>query len=303
MNRKPTEPTIYRLIAVEKSFPHPEMGRLKVLRGISIDILPGITAIRGESGGGKSTLLHILAGLDTPTSGAVSLNGISIDYRNRRSVLSLRRRVSLIFQENNLISHLTVLENVAFPRICRRANRADVIAEAGRVLSHLGLGQHLHCKPGTLSGGQKQRVGIARAFINSAEVILADEPTGNLDPESALTIMEALRALAEANSVPVVLVTHNAELAEQFCDHQLVLRNGVLLDSAAELRDLDPSLSASGSENASPAEDIERANGGKPDDCHAPGGRDHDAQQSFLATSSAFNHPNQTEKDDYRFMV
>lgn len=225
-----TKNPIYRLENVWKRFRSMEKGRgdLEVLKGINLDIPQGFSAILGPSGEGKSTLMNILATLDEPSDGAVYLDGQRIPYGGNGALRAFRRQVSLVFQDHNLISHMTAAENVAFPLICRGVGRAEALSEAERYLSALGLQNHLRHRPGKLSGGQKQRVGIARAFASQASVILADEPTGNLDRESAGCVMEAFRELSEHTDTPVIIVTHNEEMAAQYCDRRWELRDGQL---------------------------------------------------------------------------
>ncbi len=220
---------IYRLENVWKRYKLPEKGRcLDVLKGINLDIPAGLSAILGPSGEGKSSLLNILSALDAPTEGTVYLNGHRIPFERKGALKAFRRQVGMVFQDHNLISHMTALENGAFPLICRGVRRSEALSEAARYLSVLGLQNHLRHRPRKLSGGQKQRVGIARAFASRASVILADEPTGNLDRQSAECVMGVFRELAEETGTPVIIVTHNEEMAEQYCDHRWVLRDGQL---------------------------------------------------------------------------
>ena len=225
-----TKNPIYRLENVWKCFKHLEKGKdsLEVLKGISLDIPPGFSAILGPSGEGKSTLMNIMATLDDPSEGAVYLDGRRIPYGGNGALRTFRRQVGLVFQDHNLISHMTAAENVAFPLICRGERRANALSEAERYLSALGLQNHLKHRPGELSGGQKQRVGIARAFASQASVILADEPTGNLDRESAACVMKAFRDLSEHTGTPVIIVTHNEEMAANYCNRRWELRDGQL---------------------------------------------------------------------------
>jgi len=219
---------VYKLENVWKCFKHSEKGRLEVLRGISAEIHNGFTAILGPSGEGKSTLLNLLAALDEPSAGAIHLNGRRIPYGGNGELRAFRRQVGLVFQDHKLIEHMTAVKNVAFPLICRGVQRKEAMAEASHYLHKLGLQSHLKHLPGKLSGGQKQRVGIARAFASQASVILADEPTGNLDRESAANVMQEFRELATHTGTPVIIVTHNEQMADEWCDYQLELRGGQL---------------------------------------------------------------------------
>ena len=218
----------YRLNNVWKHFRHPEQGELEVLKGISLEIPGGFSAILGPSGEGKSTLMHILAALDEPSHGSVDLHGCRIPFGYNGALRAFRRQVGLVFQDHNLISHMTAVDNVAFPLISRGVSRKDARAQASRYMSALGLDGHFKHHPGQLSGGQKQRVGIARAFASQTSVILADEPTGNLDHKSAAGVMEAFRDLAGQTKTPVIVVTHNEQMAERYCDRLWELRSGQL---------------------------------------------------------------------------
>jgi len=229
---------IYRLENVWKRFKLSEKGRhLDVLKGISLEIPSGFSAFLGPSGEGKSTLMNILAAIDDPSEGAVYLNGRRIPYGGNGALRAFRRQVGLVFQDHNLVSHMTAVENVAFPLICRGTSRKEAVADATHYLRELGLQSHLKHRPGQLSGGQKQRVGIARAFASQASVILADEPTGNLDHESAASVMGAFKELAEHTSTPVIIVTHNEDMAERYCDRRWELRGGLLRGAHSHTHD------------------------------------------------------------------
>ena len=218
---------IFEISQLTRTFRTPD-GVIQVLKGLTCHIADAITAILGFSGSGKTTLLNLLAGLDSPTSGDVHLKGDKVPYHSPDTMLAYRRRVSVIWQANNLISHLSVQDNAALPLICQGEGRQQAREVAAHFLNQMGLGAKLRCHPHTLSGGQKQRVGIARAFASRSEVILADEPTGNLDEKSAHMVMEAFWKLAKETGVPTICVTHNRPLAEQYCGRVLELREGVI---------------------------------------------------------------------------
>ncbi len=219
---------VYRLRNLDKSYPLFGKERLEVLSGIDLDIPRGFSAILGPSGEGKSTLLSLLAALDKPSGGEIDLGGRRIPFEDDRALREVRRHIGLVFQEHNLVSHLTAEENVALPAICQGVSRDRAIADARGFLRELGLSSHLHHRPGKLSGGQKQRVGIARAFAGNAKVILADEPTGNLDRKSAREAMNAFRDMAKDTGTPVIVVTHDEAMAEEYCDRRWRLATGRL---------------------------------------------------------------------------
>lgn len=220
---------VLTLKGISKSYSGPGQERLEVLKDINLTI-PRVCcmAILGPSGEGKSTLLNIMSMLDTPSSGDLVMNGHPIPYGSKQKLRDFRSQVSCIFQEHHLISHLTALENVAFPLICRGVQRREALLRGYRYMAALRLEDRLHHLPSELSGGQKQRVGIARAFASEARIVLADEPTGNLDRQSAQSVMEALRGLAVNTQTPVVIVTHNEELAKRYCELRYELKDGRL---------------------------------------------------------------------------
>jgi ABC-type lipoprotein export system ATPase subunit len=177
-----------------------------------------ILGVIGPSGQGKSTLLNIIGGLDAPTHGEVRYRGVRLP-REEGEVLQRHRatEVAFVFQDLNLVTHLSAGENAALPLVTRSVPRREALARASENLERLGLGELTHRRPSQLSGGQQQRVAIARAFTSPAGLILADEPTGSLDPETAAEVMDAFATLARAQGRTIVLVTHNTELAERIC--------------------------------------------------------------------------------------
>lgn len=216
---------------ITKSFAGPA-GDVPVLRGVDLDLSPGITALVGPSGSGKSTLLHILAGLLRPDSGTIRFSDFA--RGNRESALSGRRRdeVAMVFQGDCLISHLTARDNVALALMLRHVPRRVALERAEQLLCHVGLSDRLDHHPDQLSRGQQQRVVFARALAVDARVILADEPTASLDPESAECVMRVLRQLADTSGLAVLIATHNHELADRYCERQLVCRGGNLVATA-----------------------------------------------------------------------
>ena len=201
-------------------------GPVPILRGINLDVAAGETlALTGESGSGKSTLLHLIGGLDTADAGAIMLNGQDICQMDDAGRAALRRSsVGIIFQQFNLIPSLDVGANIAFQ--ARLAGVYDAAA-AGDLAAALGLGNHLRKYPEQLSGGQQQRVAIARALAAKPKLILADEPTGNLDEATASEVMAQMLALVAQTGAALIMVTHSPRLAGQM-GRQLHLSKGLL---------------------------------------------------------------------------
>ena len=212
--------------SVKKSFADSE-GPVQVLQGVSFDLNAGQTlALTGESGSGKSTLLHIVAGLDQPDSGAVLLGGQDLTQMDDSARAALRRSdISLVFQQFNLIPSLTVGANIAFQ--ARIANRLDQ-SHIDQLTGALGLNDHLHKYPENLSGGQQQRVAIARALAAKPKLLLADEPTGNLDEATAAEVLAQMLQLVTQTGAAMMVVTHSPQVAARM-DHQLHLRGGALV--------------------------------------------------------------------------
>ena len=195
-----------------------QMGEIEVhaLRGLSVNIAPGeIVSIMGPSGSGKSTLMNILGCLDRPTSGEYSLNGESVATLNDDQLAEIRNRgVGFVFQSFNLLPRATALANVELPMryaVLNGRNRKQVAKEA---LEAVGLGDRIRHRPNELSGGQMQRVAIARALVNNPAIIMADEPTGNLDSQSGEEIMTLLKNLNRDRGTTLIIVTHDPEIAE-----------------------------------------------------------------------------------------
>jgi len=195
--------------------------RIEVLRGVDLEIVPGESiSIRGESGSGKSTLLHLLAGLDVPDAGALAWEGVSYTGAKRRAAF-----LGIVFQSFYLIPELDALQNVLMARRILGAPGAADRARAADLLKRVGLAERMTHLPGQLSGGERQRVAVARALMNSPRLILADEPTGNLDEQTGAAVIELLLGLCRETGTTLVLVTHNAEHAAK-CSRRLQLHNG-----------------------------------------------------------------------------
>lgn len=211
--------------ALEKSYAGAE-GRVPVLRGIDMEVATGETlALTGESGSGKSTLLHLIGGLDTADAGSIVMKGQDISRLDDAGRAAVRRsNLGIIFQQFNLIPSLDVAANIAFQ--ARLAGMYDADSATG-LAQALGLADHLHKFPEQLSGGQQQRVAIARALAAKPSLILADEPTGNLDEATAAEVMAQMLALVTKTGAALVMVTHSPRLAGQM-GRQLHLRQGQL---------------------------------------------------------------------------
>lgn len=199
------------------------------LRGVDMEIFPNeMVGIIGPSGSGKSTLLGIIGGLDSPTDGMIEIDGLDITRMNENQLTDVRnQKIGFIFQFFNLIPTLTAWENVALPIEFAQTRRRKPDQRAKELLAMLGLGDRLHHRPRELSGGQQQRVAIARALANDPPILLADEPTGNLDSKSGDAVLAALNAIRDENGTTVVLVTHDPKLAAQM-DRVLTLVDGTI---------------------------------------------------------------------------
>jgi putative ABC transport system ATP-binding protein len=207
--------TIIKLDDVWKRYEMGKAGGLTVLKEVDLDIQKGeFVAITGPSGSGKSTIMHLVGALDIPTYGGVYLKGKNINYMNDNSLTSLRgKTIGFIFQQFNLLSTFSALENIMIPMELIDTPDKEAKKRAEELLDLMGLGDRMHHKPTELSGGQQQRVAIARALANDPEVILADEPTGNLDTKTGKFVMEFLSKLNDDGKT-IILVTHDLGLTE-----------------------------------------------------------------------------------------
>ena len=204
-----------------------EDGNVIALRGLHVKVKPGeAVAVVGPSGSGKSTLLKCLGGLMKPSSGIVSLDGSNMTRLTGKELVELRQRtVSFIFQEGNLLPNLSALDNVAQPLRHQKVSPREAKRRAQELLDELGMGHRSEGLPSMLSGGEQQRVAIARALITNPRLILADEPTGALDPITSREVLALFKDLHETKGVAFLMVTHSAEVAA-FCDRSLELRDG-----------------------------------------------------------------------------
>ncbi|MCE5250051.1 ABC transporter ATP-binding protein [bacterium] len=201
---------------------------LDVLTGIDLDIMKGeILAIVGESGAGKSTLLHILGMLDRPNGGTISLNGDDITGKTDSELAAYRnRKVGFVFQFHHLLPEFNALENVLMPALINGKFNTQSVSRAEKLLDHVGLSQRIKHRPGELSGGELQRVAVARALMNEPAIVLADEPSGNLDHRNSEMLHDLLWGLARENGYTFVIVTHDMVLAER-ADRIVQLDDGI----------------------------------------------------------------------------
>lgn len=206
-------------------------GAVHALRGVSFEVPRGeLVALKGRSGSGKTTLLNLVGGLDTPDSGRITVDGTDLSSLGENGLLELRRdRVGFIFQSFGLIPILTAAENVGVPMRLRKADPREREERVSLLLSLVGLADHAAQRPGELSGGQQQRVAIARALANRPALLIADEPTGQLDAETGLAVMELLRAVVRSEGVTALVATHDAQLLG-LADRVLELRDGHIVE-------------------------------------------------------------------------
>jgi lipoprotein-releasing system ATP-binding protein len=200
---------------------------IEVLKGLNLRIETGESlAVVGVSGSGKSTLIHILGTLDHPTSGAILFDNVNVFTWPEQKLAAFRnQKIGFIFQFHNLLPEFTSLENTMMPALIRRMPKGEAKRRAEAILTEVGLGDRITHKPGELSGGEQQRVAIARALILEPEILLADEPTGNLDTETGKKIEEIMVALNRTKRITLIVVTHNQSLADRM-SHQIGLRDG-----------------------------------------------------------------------------
>lgn len=202
-----------------------------VFRELQLEVARGeMIAVVGESGAGKSTLLHLLGGLDSPTAGSVILGQFDTTKIAEVDLARFRNRaIGFVFQFHHLLPEFSALENVMMPRLISGSAKRAAAEQAAVLLQRVGLAHRSEHRPGELSGGEKQRVALARALVNSPQVLLADEPTGNLDERTAAEMHTLIRRLQQEDGLTAVMVTHNTQLAAQ-CDRVLRLENGQLIE-------------------------------------------------------------------------
>ena len=209
-------PIILELKNITRSFLQPDKTRLVVLNGLSLDVSRGtIVAVTGASGSGKSTLLHLMGALDTPDEGEILLEGKNVARFNRKEKTIYRnQRIGFVFQFHYLMPELNVRENVAFPFLMKKFNKNEAYEKAEKILADVGLKDKIDYMPFQLSGGERQRAAIARGLINAPDILLADEPTGNLDWQTGEKVFNVFRELLKEKHLTAVIVTHNETLAQ-----------------------------------------------------------------------------------------
>jgi lipoprotein-releasing system ATP-binding protein len=207
--------------------------RIEVLRGIDLDLAPGaLVSIVGASGVGKSTLLHLLGTLDVPTSGTIAFDGVNVTSLSPGELAAFRNQsIGFVFQFHHLLPEFTALENVMMPGLIARLARKECALRAEAMLARVGLSERLHHRPGELSGGEQQRIALARALVNDPRLLLADEPTGDLDEATAGRVFDMVEQLHRSHGLTSILVTHNLDLAAR-CTRTLHLESGRLVPLA-----------------------------------------------------------------------
>lgn len=211
---------------IEKSY-----GSLKVLKGVHLEIQEAqITTIVGASGAGKSTLLHLIGTLDKPDQGEITMDGVSLFSLNDKQLSAFRNQnIGFVFQFHHLLPEFNAVENVALPAMIKGLHKKEAIQKAKELLDFLKLSDRIDHKPSELSGGEQQRVAVARALINNPKLILADEPSGNLDSENARKLHQLFFDLRDQFHQTFIIVTHNEELAN-LSDRKVIIKDGVVLE-------------------------------------------------------------------------
>jgi putative ABC transport system ATP-binding protein len=235
-------PGSHAVIRVEEVHKYYQLGdnRVHALRGVSLEIERGeFVAVMGASGSGKSTFMNILGCLDQPSSGRYLLENTDVSTLNKKQLASIRnQKIGFVFQGFNLLARTTALENAELPAFYARVSQEERLRRARTALEMVGLGDRMDHFPSQLSGGQQQRVAIARALVNQPSILLADEPTGNLDSRTSVEVMEIFQRLNEERGLTIVLVTHETDIA-QFCKRAVVFRDGkIRKDEAVTNRSL-----------------------------------------------------------------
>lgn len=222
---------VLRLSGIQKTYLKGTPGEVAVLRGAELAIAPGeAVALVAPSGAGKSTLLHIAGLLDTPDAGRVEIAGRDMTGQSDRARTATRRQdVGFVYQFHHLLPEFTAAENVILPQLANGASRTAARTRAGALLAKVGVAERADHRPAALSGGEQQRVAFCRALANAPRLLLADEPTGNLDPATSERVFEALMALVRDTGLAALIATHNLDLAARL-DRVVRLRDGILTD-------------------------------------------------------------------------
>lgn len=224
-----------RLSEIHKTYPARRGSPAHVaLRGINLDVAAGeIVGVIGRSGAGKSTLIRCINLLEVPTSGAVIVNGVDVTALSKRDLPLFRRQLGMVFQHFNLLSSRTVYDNIALPLELAGASKADIAAAVDPLLPLVGLEDKRDRYPAELSGGQKQRVGIARALSSNPKVVLCDEVTSALDPETTRQILSLLRDINKRLGLTMVVITHEMAVVKQLCDRVAVMDGGQIVEEGS----------------------------------------------------------------------
>ncbi|UWQ90247.1 ABC transporter ATP-binding protein [Rhodobacteraceae bacterium M382] len=226
-----SEPVL-QLQGICKSYNSGQSSEIQVLRGVDLTLAPGeVVAMVAPSGAGKSTLLHIAGLLDTPDKGEIRVAGQDVTGRSDRVRTGVRRRdIGFVYQFHHLLPEFTARENIVLPQLANGVSQSRAQTRAGDLLARVGLSERAGHRPAALSGGEQQRVAFCRALANSPHVLLADEPTGNLDPDTADQVFGALMDLARETGLSALVATHNLELAARM-DRQVRLEAGILVNT------------------------------------------------------------------------
>ncbi|NNC95483.1 MAG: ABC transporter ATP-binding protein [Chitinophagales bacterium] len=210
---------------------HKSYGDLQVLNGVSLEIRKSeIVSIVGSSGAGKSTLLHILGTLEHADKGNLAISDTEVSKLNDRQISKFRNeKIGFVFQFHHLLPEFTAVENVCIPAFIKKNNKSESVSKAEYLLKELGLQDRLHHKPSELSGGEQQRVAVARALINEPAIIMADEPSGNLDSENSQQLHQLFIELRNKFKQTFIIVTHNKDLAE-IADRKLIMSDGQIIN-------------------------------------------------------------------------
>ena len=207
-------------------------GTAPALADVQLQVARGeVFGIIGRSGAGKSTLLRLVNGLENPSSGTVSVNGVSVGELDERGLVALRRRTGMVFQHFNLLSAKTVRENIGLPLKIAGASKAAIERKVDALLELVGLSEKRNAYPASLSGGQKQRVGIARALVHDPDILLCDEATSALDPETTQAILALLRDINRRLGLTIILITHEMEVIREVCDTVAVIERGQVVET------------------------------------------------------------------------
>jgi lipoprotein-releasing system ATP-binding protein len=227
---------LLRAEGLHKEYPMGKDQRLHVIKGLDMEVREGeMAVIVGPSGSGKSTLLHLLGGLDRPTAGRVVVDSLDLSVLSEEELAGFRNQtLGFIFQFHHLLPEFTALENVAMPALIRREKFQEAQARATALLQEVGLGERVGHKPSELSGGEQQRVAVARALMNDPRLVLADEPSGNLDEENSQKLHQLLADLAQKRGLTFVIATHNLDLTKR-ANRVLQLSDGKLVTGIRSL--------------------------------------------------------------------